>query len=82
MNKTHAATVIIVFLTTGCASNTPPICFNEAVIVKSRVSIPVFGVRKPLKTTEYLSGGSFAYQWMPKESFTNTSECDRLGFTE
>lgn len=84
MNKLYATAIIImtVLLTTGCASNTPPICYNEAVIAKNRVSIPVFGVRKPFKTTEYLSGGSFAFQWMPQESFTKTTECDRFGYTE
>lgn len=78
-------TVISIFLTifiSGCASNTPPVCYNEAIIMKNRVSIPVFGIRKPLKTTEYLSGGYFAWQWMPQESFTDTSTCDKHGLTE
>ncbi|KXA01259.1 hypothetical protein HMPREF3220_01596 [Citrobacter koseri] len=50
--------------------------------MKNKVSIPVFGIRKPLKTTEYLSGGYFAWQWMPQESFTDTSTCDKRGLTE
>ncbi|WP_429837835.1 phage exclusion lipoprotein Cor [Citrobacter koseri] len=84
MNKVYTAAIIIssALLTAGCASNTPPLCYNEAVIMKNKVSIPFFGIRKPLKTTEYLSGGYFAYQWMPQESFTDTSTCDKRGLTE
>ncbi|EPF2243688.1 phage exclusion lipoprotein Cor [Citrobacter werkmanii] len=81
LTKTIALLPLAIVIT-SCASSTPPICYNEAVVMKNRVSIPVFGIRKPLKTTEYLSGGYFSYQWMPQESFTDTTTCDKHGFTE
>jgi hypothetical protein len=77
-----AAVVLFSILATGCASNTPPLCYNGAVVMKSRVSVPVFGIRKPVSTTEYLSGGSFGYQWVERSAFTDTSSCDRLPLTE
>lgn len=78
------ATAVVVFsiLAAGCASNTPPLCYNGAVVMKNRVSVPVFGIRKPVSSTEYLSGGSFGYQWVERSAFTDTSTCDRLPLTE
>jgi uncharacterized protein YcfL len=77
-----AAVVLVSILASGCASNTPPLCYNGAVVMKSRVAVPVFGIRKPVSTTEYLSGGSFGYQWVERSAFTDTSSCDRLPLTE
>ena len=77
-----AAVVLFSILATGCASNMPPLCYNGAVVMKNRVSVPVFGIRKPVSTTEYLSGGSFGYQWVERSAFTDTSSCDRLPLTE
>lgn len=77
-----AAVVLFSILATGCASNTPPLCYNGAVVMKNRVSVPVLGIRKPVSTTEYLSGGSFGYQWVERSAFTDTSSCDRLPLTE
>ncbi|WKW40765.1 phage exclusion lipoprotein Cor [Kosakonia cowanii] len=77
-----AAVVLVSILAAGCASNTPPLCYNEAVVMKNRVSVPVFGIRKPVSTTEYLSGGNFGYQWVERSAFTDTSSCDRLPLTE
>lgn len=77
-----AAVVLVSLMASGCASNTPPLCYNEAVVMKKRVSVPVFGIRKPISTTEYLSGGSFGYQWVERSAFTDTSACDRLPVTE
>jgi len=77
-----AAVVLVSLMASGCASNTPPRCYNEAVVMKNRVSVPVFGIRKPVSTTEYLSGGSFGYQWVERSAFTDTSACDRLPVTE
>ena len=77
-----AAVVLVSLMASGCASNTPPLCYNEAVVMKKRVSGPVFGIRKPVSTTEYLSGGSFGYQWIERSAFTDTSACDRLPVTE
>lgn len=77
-----AAVVLVSILAAGCASNTPPLCYNGAVVMKNRVSVPVFGIRKPVSTTEYLSGGSFGYQWVERSAFTSTSSCDRLPLTE
>lgn len=81
LTKTFALLPLVIVVT-SCASNTPPICYNEAIVMKNRVSVPVFGIRKPLKTTEYLSGGYFGYQWTAQESFTDTSDCDKHEFTE
>lgn len=77
-----AAVVLVSLMASGCASNTPPLCYNEVVVMKKRVSVPVFGIRKPVSTTEYLSGGSFGYQWVERSAFTDTSACDRLPVTE
>ena len=77
-----AAVVLFSILATGCASNTPPLCYNGAVVMKNQVSVPVFGIRKPVSTTEYLSGGNFGYQWVERSAFTDTSSCDRLPLTE
>lgn len=77
-----AAVVLVSLMASGCASNTPPLCYNEAMVMKNRVSIPVFGIRKPVSATEYLSGGSFGYQWVERSAFTDTSACDRLPVTE
>ncbi|WP_333870348.1 phage exclusion lipoprotein Cor [Kosakonia cowanii] len=77
-----AAVVLVSLMASGCASNTPPLCYNEAVVMKKRVSVPVFGIRKPVSTTEYLSGGSFGYQWVERSAFTDASACDRLPVTE
>lgn len=77
-----AAVVLISLMASGCASNTPPLCYNEASVMKNRVAVPVFGIRKPVSTTEYLSGGSFGYQWVERSAFTYTSACDRLPVTE
>ncbi len=77
-----AAVVLFSILATGCASNTPPLCYNGAVVMKNRVPVPVFGIRKPVSTTEYLSGGSFGYQWVERSAFTDTSSCDRLPLRE
>lgn len=77
-----AAIVLVSLMASGCASNTPPQCYNEAVVMKNRVSVPVFSIRKPVSTTEYLSGGSFGYQWVERSAFTDTSSCDRLPVTE
>jgi uncharacterized protein YcfL len=49
-----AAVVLVSLMASGCASNTPPLCYNGAVVMKSRVAVPVFGIRKPVSTTEYL----------------------------
>ena len=77
-----AAVVLVSLMASGCASNTPPLCYNEAVVMKNRVTVPVFGIRKPVSTTEYLSGGNFGYQWVERSAFTDTSSCDRLSLTE
>ncbi|WP_422387974.1 phage exclusion lipoprotein Cor [Erwinia aphidicola] len=69
-------------LISACSSTTPPICYNTASVGRSVVKIPVFGIRKPINTNEYLSGGAFAFQWMSRESFIETSSCDKLPYTE
>ncbi|WP_336803633.1 phage exclusion lipoprotein Cor [Erwinia aphidicola] len=66
----------------ACSSKTPPICYNTASVGRTVVKIPVFGIRKPINTNEYLSGGAFAFQWMSRESFIETSSCDKLPYTE
>jgi len=69
-------------LISACSFNTPPICYNTASVGRSVVKIPVFGIRKPINTNEYLSGGAFAFQWMSRESFIDTSSCDKFPYTE
>lgn len=77
-----AVAVLASAVISGCASNTPPLCYNEAVVMKHKVSVPVFGIRKQVRTTEFLSGGDFGYQWVERSAFTDTSLCDRLPVTE
>lgn len=75
------ATAVIALLS-GCVTDTPPLCYNTAKINKVIYDIPVFGVRKPLKTKEYLSGSAFGYQWIKQGNFVDTSECDKVPLTE
>lgn len=77
-----SAAVLVPLMESGCASNTPPLYYNEAVGMKNRVSVPVYGIRKSARTTEYLSGGSFGYQWIERSVITDTSSFDRLPVTE
>jgi len=78
----NLAIFIGVFSSVSCVTNTPPICYNKAVISHTAYDIPVFSIRKDVKTVEYLSGGPFAYQWTAKGNFTNTKSCDKLGITQ
>lgn len=57
----------------GCAANTPPVCYNKATVVKQKYDIPIF----KKENGRYLAGYPF-HSWEDKSAFTDTSECDRL----
>lgn len=73
--KKIMALVLTTISLTGCVTNTPPVCFNEAKVVNQKIDVAVFAKREGFKTVEYNAGAPF-YGWTPKSQFTNTKACD------
>ena len=71
--KNIITAVLFTLAVSGCASNTPPVCYNKAKIVKQKYDTPVF----KKENGRYLAGYPF-HAWENKSAFTDTSECDRL----
>ncbi|MDF7648111.1 hypothetical protein PUG42_06065 [Erwiniaceae bacterium L1_54_3] len=61
------------FFITGCASSTPPVCYNKAKIANHIYDVAVF----KKENGKYLAGYPF-HGWNDKSAFVDTSECDRL----
>lgn len=67
-------TIICASLTlSACASSSPPICYNKAVIYKQKYDIAVFKI----EDGKYLAGKPF-YTWTEKSQFSDTESCDSL----
>lgn len=72
MKNIITLTLLTLFLS-GCASSTPPICYNKASIYKQTYDIAVFKI----ENGRYLAGNPF-YTWADKSQFVDTSSCDKL----
>lgn len=64
---------VITLALAGCASGTPPVCYNKANIANHVYDIPVFKT----ESGRYLAGYPF-HAWTNKSEFVDTTECDRL----
>lgn len=65
--------IAIVTTISGCASNTPPVCYNKAKILNTVYDIPIF----KKDGEKYLAGYPF-HTWAEKTQFVDTSSCDKL----
>lgn len=64
---------VIALASTGCATSTPPVCYNKANIANHVYDIAIF----KKENGRYLAGYPF-YAWTNKTEFVDTAECDRL----
>jgi len=65
--------IAIVITISGCASNTPPVCYNKAKIFNAVYDIAIF----KKENEKYLAGYPF-HTWADKSQFIDTSSCDIL----
>jgi uncharacterized protein (DUF779 family) len=72
MQKAFIISVALLTLS-GCASNTPPICYNKAKITNHVYDVAVFKI----ENVKYLAGNPF-HTWADRSQFVDTSECDKL----
>ncbi|WP_240629165.1 phage exclusion lipoprotein Cor [Pantoea rodasii] len=72
MKMTFTISIALLALS-GCASNTPPICYNKAKITNHVYDVAVFKI----ENGKYLAGNPF-HTWADKSQFLDTSECDKL----
>lgn len=63
----------VVISISGCASSTPPVCYNKAKIINKVYDIPIF----KKNGDKYLAGYPF-HAWEEKTQFIDTSSCDKL----
>ena len=69
-----AFTISIALLAlSGCASNTPPICYNKDKIANHVYDVAVLKI----KNVNYLAGNPF-HTWADKSQFLDTTGCDKL----
>lgn len=71
--KKVIAIICVALSLVGCVSNSPPICYNKAVIYKQEYDISVF----KMEGGKYLAGNPF-HTWTDKSQFVDTSSCDKL----